>query len=151
MTPAARCPSSLGCTVCCPETHDTQNSRFLGLGTYNTQSVRVVLHRTIREQVLASRRQLVFEPEASSLSVVVIIDVGDDFSEADGGGSRRGFAASSGHTEGHFLSGTSDPALTTKFRLVHHQCFREDLLLVIQLLLTTGKVILTSLTTVFHQ
>lgn len=48
-----------------------------------------------------------FEPEASSLSVVVIVDIGDDFSEADGGGSWWVFSAASGNTEGHLLLGTS--------------------------------------------
>lgn len=65
-------------------------------------------------------RQLVFEPEVSSLSVVVIVDIGDDFSEPDCGGSRWIFAADSGDTEGHLLLDTSNPAFTTKFTLFYH-------------------------------
>lgn len=52
MAPAAGCPSSLGCTVCCPEMHDTQNSKYQGPGIYNTQSVGVV-DKTIRKQILS--------------------------------------------------------------------------------------------------
>lgn len=65
-------------------------------------------------------RQLVFEPEVSSLSVVVIVDIGDDFSEPDCGGSRWIFSAASGNTEGNLLLDTSNSAFTTKFTLFYH-------------------------------
>lgn len=61
-----------------------------------------------------------FEPEVSSLSVVVIVDIGDDFSEPDCGASWWVYAGASGDTEGHFLLDTSNPAFTTKFTLFYH-------------------------------
>lgn len=64
-------------------------------------------------------RQLVFEPEVSSHSVVVIVDIGDDFSEPDCGGSRWIVVGYSGDTEGHLLLDTSNPAFTTKFTLFY--------------------------------
>lgn len=52
-----------------------------------------------------------FKPEASGLSIVVFVDVGDDFSEPDGGGSQRVIPSASGNTESHLLLATGSPAL----------------------------------------
>lgn len=137
--PAACYPSSLGCTVCFPEMHDTQNSTFLGPGICNTQHVGVDRDKftSIRKTNVVTEmllwRQLGFEPEASSLRVVVIVDVGDDFREPDRSGSQRLFAAGSGDTEGHPLLGTSNPAFTAKFTLFCHGCFWDDLPCIISL------------------
>lgn len=57
-------------------------------------------------------RQVVFSPEASCVSPVVIVDVGDDISEPNDTGSVRVFTGSSGHTEGRLLLYSNSPAAT---------------------------------------
>ena len=58
------------------------------------------------------RKQMVFPPEASCRSVVVIMDVGDDVDEPNDTGFIRVFVGSSGHTEGCLLLVSSSPAAT---------------------------------------
>lgn len=51
-------------------------------------------------------------PEVSCLSVVVIVDVGDDGGESNDAGSLWVFVGSSGHTEGRLLLDSNSPAAT---------------------------------------
>lgn len=53
-------------------------------------------------------------PESSRLSVVIVVDVGDDLGEANDAGSVGVLVGSPGNTEGSPLLGTSSPATTTQ-------------------------------------
>lgn len=58
------------------------------------------------------REQVVFSPEVSCASVVVIVDVGDDCGEPDDAGFLRVLVGSSGHAEGCFLLDSNNPVAT---------------------------------------